>query len=162
MNQPTLNYPKKLPKSNWLMQEKLKWTFPWVKHGQKVKVIGRGYSGEKIYDPSNRLQKYFDEVSDVVDDDDDLLDLFSDTIISIIDMRGIDQEVYLSMIKPYWNSNPQIGREWQWECEHCEYRSTNRDEREVWNYMGSGTNEGRCFSCGLHHPDDIENERFEE
>jgi len=40
--------------------------------------------------------------------------------------------------------------------------NSNRDEREVWNYMGSGTDEGRCFSCGLHDPDDIENGRFEE
>ena len=148
----TLNYPRL--KINSKLREKIKWTFPWVKHDSKVtiKFISPIY---KIYDPENELQDLFDEVATLITEEDDLRDFLWDTVVSVIDEDGLDREKPLGVLSPYWNSNPAFENEWQWECHHCSYRSKNRDEREVWDYMSSGAKEGQCFSCGQHDPDHI-------
>ena len=156
----TLNYPRRKTEPNRKMRDKLKWTFPWVKHGQQVNLgsrensIGSAY---RIYDLEDTLQELFEQSADYLDEETDLRDFFFNTVVSIIDTAGRDQEQFLGNLRPYWNSNPQIAREWQWECQHCGYRSDNRDEREVWDYMSSGAEEGRCFSCRRHDPDDVNN-----
>ena len=150
----TLNYPRL--EINSKLREKIKWTFPWVKHDNKVifnPIIS--YTPLKIYDPENELPALFDEVATLITEEDDLRDFLWDTVVSVIGEDGLDREVPLGVLSPYWNSNPQIGSEWQWECQRCGYRSKNRDEREVWDYMSSGAKEGQCFSCGKHDPDHI-------
>jgi hypothetical protein len=152
----SLNYPRVINKNVEKMRDKIKWTFPWVKHGHQVTNGWPQYNWVcTIYDPENKLQEYFEESADYLEEETDLRELFDDTVISIIDNAGIDQEQYLGNLRPYWNSNPQIAREWQWECQHCGYRSANRDEMEVWDYMSSGAEEGLCFSCRRHDPDDV-------
>jgi len=151
----TLNYPQL--EINSKLREKIKWTFPWVKHNSKVVLDGpTSRFVYRIYDPENELQDLFDEAATLITEEDDFFDLMWDTVVSVIDDDdGIDHEEPLGVLSPYWNSNPQIGREWQWECQRCGYRSKNRDEREVWDYMSSGAKEGQCFSCGQHDPDHI-------
>ena len=108
------------------------------------------------------MQDRFDEVATLITEEDlaevdniNLRYLMWDTVVSVIDDDGLDHEEPLGVLSPYWNSNPSVGSEWQWECQRCGYRSANRDEREVWDYMSLGAKEGQCFSCGQHDPDHI-------
>jgi len=150
----TLNYPQL--EINSKLREKIKWTFPWVKNNSKVVLDGpTSRFVYTIYDPENELQDLFDEVSTLITEEDDLRDLMWDTVVSVIDEDGLDHEEPLGVLRPYWHSNPGIRNEWQWECQHCGYRSANRDEREVWDYMSLGAKEGQCFSCRRHDPDHI-------
>ena len=58
----TLNYPRL--EINSKLREKIKWTFPWVKHNSKVVLDGpTSRFVYRIYDPENELQDLFDEVA---------------------------------------------------------------------------------------------------
>ena len=119
----SLNYPRVprvINKNVEKMRDKLKWTFPWVKHGQQVILgsrensIGSAY---RIYDPEDTLQELFEQSADYLDEETDLRDFFFNTVVSIINNEGRDQEQFLGNLRPYWRSNHQIGSEWQWECQ---------------------------------------------
>ena len=52
----TLNYPQL--EINSKLREKIKWTFPWVKHNSKVVLDGpTSRFVYRIYDPENELQE---------------------------------------------------------------------------------------------------------
>ena len=107
----TLNYPRRKTEPNRKMRDKLKWTFPWVKHGQQVILgsrensIGSAY---RIYDPEDTLQEEFEQSADYLEEETDLRDFFFNTVVSIIDTAGRDQEQFLGNLRPYWRSNHQI------------------------------------------------------